>query len=191
VNEPIPPLPGYEALAHEIDASGIMMSPGEAHGIIAGLLATSLEGDIRTQLADLFGPYGLDEEEEADLFAVLEPLYRYTKSSFEQGSFEFALLLPDEESSLDDRIEAIADWCRGFIYGLTEGGVTDVTQLPGDAGEVVRDLMELAEVGLDEEADIESQDRAITEIEEYIRVGVQLVFEELHAGTLSTDQPKH
>jgi uncharacterized protein YgfB (UPF0149 family) len=168
-----------------------MMSPGEAHGIIAGLLATSLEGDIRAQLADLFSPYGLDEEEQEDLFTMLAPLYRYTKSSFEQGSFEFALLLPDEEATLEDRIEAIADWCRGFIYGLTEGGVTDVTQLPGDAGEVVRDLMELAEVGLDESADVETQDKALAEIEEYIRVGVQLVFEELGAGTLSTDHPKH
>jgi uncharacterized protein YgfB (UPF0149 family) len=46
-------------------------------------------------------------------------------------------------------------------------------------GEVVRDLSEITRVGIDEDDSGESNESAFTELVEFVRVGVQLVFAEL------------
>ena len=70
-------------------------------------------------------------------------------------------------------------WCQGFLYGLGTSSLTDATRLPGDIGEVVRDLTEITRVGADSTESLESNEGAYSELVEFVRVGVQLVFEEL------------
>ena len=57
--------------------------------------------------------------------------------------------------------------------------IQDASRLPGDAGEVVRDLSEITRVGIDADDSLESNESAFTELVEFVRVGVQLVFAEL------------
>jgi len=185
-------LPGYTQLTEALEAEGIMISAAEAHGVLCGLLCASVESDADAQIIELLSPYGLEPEEEAELVRVLGALYRYSRCCFDDSGVEFGLLLPDADEPVAGRIEGIADWCRGFLYGLTEGGVTDLSRLPGDAAEVAHDLLNISDAVPDEdEADVEAQEKALTEIEEYIRVGVQLVFEELYAKSRSAAHTKH
>ncbi|MBV8975363.1 MAG: UPF0149 family protein, partial [Sinobacteraceae bacterium] len=72
-------------------------------------------------------------------------------------------------------------WCQGFLYGLGAGAITDATVLPGDVGEIVRDLTEISRAGVDASQEAESNEAAYTELVEFVRVGVQLLFEELAA----------
>ena len=51
--------------------------------------------------------------------------------------------------------------------------------MAGDAGEIVRDITRISETELDASGAGEEEARALVEIVEYLRVGVQLVFEEL------------
>jgi len=51
--------------------------------------------------------------------------------------------------------------------------------LGGDAGEIIRDITRISEAELDASLADEEEARALVEIVEYLRVGVQLVFEEL------------
>ena len=62
----------------------------------------------------------------------------------------------------------------------------DEAGLPGDIGEIVRDLTEITHVAVDSEQTEESNESAYAELVEFVRVGVQLVFDEL--GPLR-DQP--
>jgi uncharacterized protein YgfB (UPF0149 family) len=91
----------------------------------------------------------------------------------------FDLLLPEEELPLDARTAALAQWCQGFLYGLGSRVIQDANGLPGDAGEVVRDLSDITNVGVDPGDDEESNESAFAELVEFVRVGVQLVFAEL------------
>ena len=59
-------------------------------------------------------------------------------------------------------------------------------RLPGEVGEIVRDLTEITRVGVDDGQTTETNESAYAELVEFVRVGVQLVFEEL--GPLR-DQP--
>ena len=73
----------------------------------------------------------------------------------------------------------LGEWCQGFLYGLGSGPLSDATKLPGEVGEIVRDLSEITRVGVDGGESLESNEVAYTELVEFVRVGVQLVFEEL------------
>ena len=67
----------------------------------------------------------------------------------------------------------------GFLYGLGSSSLNDAAGLPGDVGEIVRDLSEITQVGVDAEEGVESNEGAYAELVEFVRVGVQLVFDEL------------
>jgi hypothetical protein len=54
-----------------------------------------------------------------------------------------------------------------------------VGRLPGEVGEIVRDLSEITRVGVDTDQNSEQNESAYAELVEFVRVGVQLVFEEL------------
>src|SRR5271170_819112 len=75
---------------------------------------------------------------------------------------------------------ALAQWCQGFLYGLGAGRITDASELPGEVGEIVRDFIAITRADADaaEEAD-EADENAYAELVEFVRVGVQLLFEEL------------
>jgi uncharacterized protein YgfB (UPF0149 family) len=174
-------LPDYRELTRALEACGLIVSAAEAHGLVCGLLAASGGADLAHLIREFFRDYGLEAEQEARVVAILLRLAEYSQALLEQADFDFVLLLPDDEEPLARRTEALAEWSRGFLYGLTEGGITDVTALPGDAGEVARDLIDISDVEVEEDAAAEEQERALFELEEYIRVGAQLVYEELNA----------
>ncbi len=67
----------------------------------------------------------------------------------------------------------------GFLYGLGSGSIQDLSKLPGEVGEVVKDFDEITRVGVDAGDAEESNEAAYAELVEFVRVGVQLVFEEL------------
>jgi uncharacterized protein YgfB (UPF0149 family) len=57
----------------------------------------------------------------------------------------------------------------------------DAGGLPGEVGEVVRDLTEISRVEVDGGDTEESNENAYAELVEFVRVGVQLLFDELGA----------
>jgi uncharacterized protein YgfB (UPF0149 family) len=106
-------------------------------------------------------------------------LFRATAESLGAAQMEFAPLLPQDEQPIDTRATALGLWCQGFLYGLGASSLNDATQLPGDVGEIVRDLGEITRVGVDTGESLESNEGAYAELVEFVRVGVQLVFDEL------------
>jgi uncharacterized protein YgfB (UPF0149 family) len=51
--------------------------------------------------------------------------------------------------------------------------------LSTEAAEIIHDLTAITQVGIDTEASVEDNEQAYTELVEFVRVGVQLLFEEL------------
>ncbi len=172
-------LPDYSLFTSELEALGLLVDASEAHGLVSGLVCSAADVDTPTQIAGMFSDFGLGEEEMNRLVDLLTNLFILTRAHLHEADFTFQLLLPEEEAGIGARTEALAAWCRGLVYGLVEGGVGDPTALPGHPGEVVRDLIEIAEAEPDTDASDEEEERALMELEEYVRVGVQLIFEEL------------
>jgi len=152
-----------------------MTDAAEAHGTLAGCLCAAIGYRFEDWLLEIL-PEGRAHPLAT---AVLRELYWETSCSLQGAEMEFNLLLPEDEASLDARTVALAQWCQGFLYGLGGSAIQDVSGLPGDVGEVVRDLSEITRVGVDNGQSTESNENAYAELVEFVRVGVQLVFEEL------------
>jgi uncharacterized protein YgfB (UPF0149 family) len=151
--------------------------PAEAHGSLAGALCASDSYRLDDWLAEIL-PEGA---EQGAAGAWLRELYDETRSALAGAQMQFELLMPDDDEPIELRAAALTSWCNGFVYGLGTGGAADPERLPGDAGEIVRDLAEITRAGVDEREGEEANETALAELVEFVRVGVQVVFEELGA----------
>lgn len=177
VPEPIGP--DYEQLTDALSLAGLNMSAAEAHGLLTGaIVSPARPGPVRL----FFGTAGAPATPEAGrLLAALDDAVRETEYRLRGTEFGFEPMLP-AEASLHERVDALADWCRGFIYGLAAGGLRNPGELRGDAGEFLQDALQIGEVEADADASEEEQERDFAEVVEYVRIGVQLVYEELHGS---------
>jgi uncharacterized protein YgfB (UPF0149 family) len=154
----------------------------EAHGTLAGCLCAAIGYRFEDWLLEIL-PEGRAHPMAKE---TLRELYVDTAGALEGPELEFELLLPEDEEPIDARTAALAQWCQGFLYGLGTSVVQDESGLPGDIGEIVRDLTEITHVAVDTAQSEESNESAYAELVEFVRIGVQLVFDEL--GPLR-DQP--
>lgn len=167
--------PDYRAVDEALGTLKARVDAPESHGILCGMMSTGKSVRDRDWLSQVIG----EELAEPGDSGSLQALYESTQWQLDDPNFSFHPLLPDEEADLAARTEALAHWCSGFLYGLGVGGVSEATQLPGDAAEVLTDLAKIATVDFELEEPGEEEERAYREVVEYVRVGALLVFESL------------
>ena len=170
--------PDHAHIQRLLAAERSLADASEAHGtLVGGLCAASGYGYqdwLREILPDGFAS--------PDTEPQLRELYTVTAVALLQRDHEFQLLLPEDAQPIGARTAALAEWCQGFLYGLGAGSIRDPRALPGDAGEIVRDMVEISRAGVDAGDGEESNESSYTELVEFVRVGVQLLFEELAAA---------
>jgi uncharacterized protein len=177
--------PDYQRFQQLLAQERSLAEAAEAHGTLAGCLCATSGYRLEDWLREIL-PEGRASPETT---AMLEELFTATAGALLQPDMELELLLPADDQPIDARTAALAQWCQGFLYGLGAGGITDDAGLPGDAGEIVRDFTEISRAGVDATQDEESNEAAYAELVEFVRVGVQLLFEEL-AGLRRPSAPK-
>jgi uncharacterized protein YgfB (UPF0149 family) len=147
----------------------------EAHGTLAGALCAA--GGYH--LDDWLGEILPDGRADAESAAWLRALFDATASALGDAQMSFQPLLPEDDDALTIRAEALGEWCRGFLYGLGSGAARDLQALGGEADEILRDFTAITQVGIDPEDSEDSNEEAYAELVEFVRVGVQLMFERL------------
>ena len=166
----------YAACRDALEWAEADLSAAEFHGAVCGLLCT--RRDVR--LDDWVGEIVVSEQPArgAAWARTLREAGERSQRALDEGEFDLELLLPDDDASLAERSTALADWCSGFLFGLGTAGSRITESLSDDAREVVSDLTEFTRIDPQEE-DSESAERALSEIAEYVRMGVLLIYEEL------------
>ena len=87
------------------------------------------------------------------------------------------------------RVDALSAWCGGFLYGISGHRRLNLKNLSDEARETLRDFTQFTQAGFDASGDPEAEERAFTELVEYVRVGAQLLFLELRPRPpLPTDE---
>lgn len=182
MTDPVPSLPDYDALARLLRAAGTDYGPAETHGILTGLLCAP--GEAASQWRGLvMGDAGVAPSA-APLVEALAGLLEETRAALDDPQFGFGPLLPDEDRPLAEQLAGFTEWCRGFLLGLSAGGARE-SDLSPDGAEFLRDVVQMSEAEMDAEgADEEGDTRALAELLEYLRAGVQLLYDERDAGAL-------
>jgi uncharacterized protein YgfB (UPF0149 family) len=155
-----------------------MTDATEAHGTLAGALCTTSTYRFEDWLQEIL-PEGRTLDPVST--GALRGLYFLTTETLAGAEMAFEPLLPEESQPLDERAAALSQWCVGFLYGLGSGAIEDLSKLPGEVGEVIRDFDELTRVSVGTSESEEENESAYVELVEFVRVGVQLVFEELES----------
>lgn len=165
----------YTEIQEALEAAHSVAEAAEAHGTLAGSLCTSVAYRFEDWLAEIL-PEGRADPRSTE---TLRELFERTVGALGEDQMQFAPLLPEDAEPIDARASALGLWCQGFLYGLGASPLSDARQLPGEVGEIVRDLSEITRVGVDATDSLESNEGAYAELVEFVRVGVQLLFEEL------------
>jgi uncharacterized protein YgfB (UPF0149 family) len=165
----------FDDLQRALVQSHALTDAAEAHGTLVGSLCASV-CSLDDWLAEIL-PEGRAESHAAD---SLRSVFESTSGALVQGSMGFEPLLPADDAPIAERTSALGEWCQGFLYGLGTGvAVPEVSSLEGEAAEVLRDMTEITHVDVDPDDDDESNESAYAELVEFVRVGVQLLYEHL------------
>ena len=174
--------PGVRADLDELEAvlrtAGLSCSAPAAHGLLCGCLVAdpSLSG---APLEKTLGERHPPPDHDAEVFRqTVEALRLQVLRGLNDTDLGFGPLLPDDGEGLELRTRALGQWVDGFLGGLGHtprlGGLKPSPQ----AAEILRDFAEIARIEVEPEAN-EDNEQALAEINEYVRVGVMLLADEL------------
>lgn len=169
----------YDELADALARLGFPQDAAEYHGALCGALCVREPAEI-DPLRLLEGARGAGADAEAAATQALARLRGESADAFSAAEMAFAPLLPDDEEELARRVRALGAWCEGFLYGLASGKPLSMQSVSPEFKEIVHDFTEFTKAGVGEDEDVELEETAYAELVEYIRVGAQLIYMELH-----------
>ena len=88
----------------------------------------------------------------------------------------FDLLLPDDENEVRVRAEALSEWCSGYLRSFLADGRPELDETGNEA---IDDMQAISNLEMDDD-DLDSQERSLFELQEYLRVAVQILFEQFN-----------
>lgn len=170
----------FDDVAQALTAGGSTVHAAEAHGCLCGALCARRVYLPAEWLEELLA----DGPEPGTTVSItmagpLKSLFDRSRVVLEAREMEFEPLLPPDEADLGERVEALGAWAQGFLYGFGAAGPFKPGTLPTEVAEVLTDFAEVARAGAVGSASAEVEEGALTELVEFVRVGVQLVYDEL------------
>ena len=182
------PATSFDDLDETLRRAGAACDAAETHGTVCGVLCAGLEDDaawLEHLLDEASGPEAAQQACRRALLTLRDETHALLRG----GTLEFEPLLPDDETGLADRTAALGEWCQGFLFGMGLAGARlDVEELSDETGEVLRDVGQIAQAGFEGDGS-EEDENAYAEIVEYVKVGVQLLYEELQPAMVLTKPP--
>ncbi|NNF15795.1 MAG: UPF0149 family protein [Gammaproteobacteria bacterium] len=161
----------------------------ECHGHLLGLLCATGDDAVSQWLDALIAAAPSDNALAADAREELSAIGKRCAAQLAEGNLDYALMVPDDDVELAARTTALAHWCQGFLYGMAQGGVKSFSGLPGECPEILADLSTLTSAVAEDAS--EDSERAFFEVAEYVRIGSQLIYEELRAANRTATNVSH
>jgi hypothetical protein len=171
----------YDDVAQALATAGSTVHASEAHGCLCGALCVRKAYGLQEWLDEIVP----DAEQVKE--GPLQALRDQSTAVLAGGELEFQPLLPDDAQPLEPRVEALGLWCQGFLYGFGAAGTVGRARLPGDVAEILADFTQISQAGAVGSAGAEVEEQAYADLVEFLRVGVQLVYDEL--AVLRAGQP--
>lgn len=164
---------------------GAINHPSELHGLLTGELAAGERLSSERWEALALEHLGCDQlltdavEDQPTPRALLHAFYAATLAALQSEDMDFRLLMPPEQAPLNERLEALSNWVRGFLEGMARAAGDALSRADDDIRELIRDFVAISQVEHDAD-DTEDGDREVEEVSEYVRIGVLNVFAEFN-----------
>ncbi len=164
----------YQDLDQKLKSTSWNSSVSEAHGLLAGLACRGIgSGEVGNKMY-------LFQISNAGEIALLEGMFELLLRDLQSSDFTFNILLPDDQATTSQKADEISNWCEGYLQGLYYDGDALINESSESVQEVARDIFDIGGMNhvFIEEND-ESDEKSLIEIEEYLRVGIQIIYDEL------------
>ena len=163
--------------------AGISIDVSEYHGkICACLCFDTLEAE--TLLADAFNAdISPLSSETMKLKNILLDLITETLEKLNDAEMTFYPLLSPDSKSLADRTLSLSSWCGGFIDGVglavAQKNISMNKTEQDIISEIIEDFSQISKLTSASVMNEGGEELAYMEVVEYVRVSVQLIFEEM------------
>lgn len=150
----------------------------ECHGFLCGqVCVTSYPPEELWQ--EFIDPQTNNDVVVDDCYREIRILLADIIDNIQSPDMDFQLILPEDNSALEDRVNALAEWCHGFLngYGLSAGQLDGV--LSAESREILEDFTQICRVGIDKDSDDEDE-HALIDLIEYVRMGAIMIFDDLY-----------
>ncbi|WOE31772.1 MULTISPECIES: UPF0149 family protein [unclassified Acinetobacter] len=139
-------------------------SPSELHGLLTGIVCVT-EAPSREQWQQILATLDIQLSNE-DALSLLEEESEDVSHALAEDELDYLPMLPDDEHSLSERVQALADWCAGVVlgFGLASG------HLRQDEQELIEHLQDVASVEFDDSDDDEEGEESYQELYEFVRL---------------------
>ncbi len=161
----------FEQLERVIGVSKSVVSAAEVHGFSAGWIASGSQW--QTAGPSFFE--SSDIELEGDLAEFLNEVADDIAAGLADEDFAFQILLPEDRLGINQRREALSEWCQGFLAGFGLTGRFQDAELSEEVKELLKDFGQIAQVEEELPEDDENESD-LTEITEYVRMGAIMCF---------------
>lgn len=182
----------YFLIDDALQADGLPYSPAELHGQVVGRFMFGVEAfSFEAWLEELAQDGALMIDLKVGSSApLLAQLCADVMQSMRERADGLQPFLPDENSDLRDRLEALGHWTNGFLVGLALGGL-QAKDLDEDLKEGLNDLRAISLVDTDTEVS-EAAEKQLFELIEYVRMVLLHLFEidRVRALWASSAQPQ-
>ncbi len=162
------------ALAASKDPQGV----AEAHGLVTGLVAGQPGMDAQALWLHWLSLNLHAEIDEAQQ-AVLADALASVQGELGSEDMSFEILVPAIDQPLAQKTQGLAGWCSGFLagFGASGGRLADE-----EANEALTMLSEIARADTEtdeasESSEVESEEQALAELVEFVKVAVLLLHE--------------
>lgn len=192
-DSPKPQPQGFEQWANVFAAHKAFSHPSELHGALCGRLAAGGRLERQDWLALVCEHMGLPAnapEESEELAGFMAAAYDQTLTLLQASDMSFQPLLPDDDYSLDQRLQGLSSWIRGFLEGMALVAGSALGSAPEEIRELIEDLVAISQVSEGEE-DSEEGEQQFTEITEYVRLGALSVFTEYNTPEAPVSKTLH
>lgn len=146
--------------------SGIeeISSPSELHGLLTGIVCVT-QSPTREQWIQILETLEVSHIE-TEALELLEAEAEDVAHALSEDELDYLPILPDDEHSLSERVQALADWCAGVVlgFGLASGHIR------ADEQELIEHLQDVASVEFDESDDDAEGEESYQELYEFVRL---------------------
>jgi len=167
----------YERVEEVLADSECETSAAELQAILCGMLAAGLKPDDKAWLTLLIDIVNDGRELTSAAKELIRHLFNWTHRQMNQQDSLAPTLLPDDSYPAIDQLQALAEWCQGFLlgFGLQMGNQTIHTP---EIKESLTDLAEISQLQLEAEENEETR-MALFTLTEHIKVAVQVIYWEV------------
>lgn len=172
----------FDWLANVYNRQGAINHPSELHGLLIGEITGGIQrtaNDFLSMVMDHMGVNELNVESQANVVEDLLAFYNQVCEGIDKDSSSFALLMPDDDYDLSERLQSLVLWVRGFLEGIAVSASDRLNSAPKDLQEILQDLVEICQLDTRIDASEEGE-RELFEVSEYARIGVLNLYAEFN-----------